>query len=152
MKKAFLAVAAIALALTTSGAALADSNAIDARGVHSVATISADTGARDALVERTEAMDGAGLILAQYRGWRRDDDEFDSGDGYEGGSLRGYCAKFAQGMVAIGAEAVRQGCVQYGPLGLNTNYGSHFRWCLRNPDRVEERAAGLNALLSKCPR
>lgn len=75
------------------------------------------------------------------------------GYGGGGGSGPGYCQNYAHGMVAIGAEAMRKGCTQYGPQGLHTNYGSHYNWCLRSPPgRVQSAAARINALLASCNR
>lgn len=72
------------------------------------------------------------------------------GGGFGGGSGPGFCQNYAQGMVAIGAEAMRKGC--YGQ-GLNTNYNGHFNWCMRNPPgRVQAGAARNNAMLANCNR
>ncbi|MFV0279766.1 MAG: hypothetical protein ACK5JM_03265 [Rhodoblastus sp.] len=79
------------------------------------------------------------------------DDRWGGGGRWGGGTGPRYCASYAQGMVAIGVQAMRRGCAQYGPVGLHTNYNAHYNWCMRHsPRRVQEQAAGLNALLASC--
>lgn len=73
-------------------------------------------------------------------------------DGYRGGGYR-YCRTWSQGMVAIGMEAARKGCLQYGPQGLHTNFDAHMDFCLSNsPGRTQRRAARANELLYACDR
>ena len=73
-------------------------------------------------------------------------------DGYGGGGYR-YCRAWAQGMVAIGLEAARKGCLQYGPQGLHTNFDAHMDFCLSNsPGRTQRAAARANQLLYACDR
>ncbi|MCB1536460.1 MAG: hypothetical protein KDJ44_17545, partial [Rhodoblastus sp.] len=64
-----------------------------------------------------------------------------------------YCRNWAQGMVAMGIEAARKGCLQYGPQGLHTNFEAHMDFCLNSPPgRTQRRAARANALLASCNR
>lgn len=77
------------------------------------------------------------------------------GGGNRGGGATdpGFCQNYAQGMVALGAEAMRKNCLQYGPQGLHTNYQSHYNWCLRNSrGAVQGAAARINGLLASCNR
>ena len=53
-------------------------------------------------------------------------------------------------MVAIGMEAARKGCLQYGPQGLHTNFNAHMNFCMSNPGRTQRRAARANQLLYAC--
>ena len=101
----------------------------------------------------TASSDGARIELAQY---------YQQGGGYGGGyggggggrgGGYGYCQTWAQGMVAMGAEAARKGCLQYGPQGLHTNYDAQVDWCLGVPRRrTQARAARANGLLASCNR
>lgn len=78
--------------------------------------------------------------------------QYYEGGGYGGGPYR-YCRTWAQGMVFMGAEAARKGCLQYGPMGLHTNFDAHFDWCMRTPPgRTQAAAARANALLASCNR
>lgn len=75
------------------------------------------------------------------------------GYGGGGGGGPGYCNTWAQGMVALGGEAARKGCLQYGAQGLHTNFQAHVNWCLRNPPgRSQAAAARANQLLASCNR
>ncbi len=75
------------------------------------------------------------------------------GYGGGGGGGPGYCNTWAQGMVALGGEAARKGCLQYGAQGLHTNFQAHVNWCLRNPPgRTQAAAARANQLLASCNR
>jgi len=76
-----------------------------------------------------------------------------------GGGNRGastdpaFCTSYAQGMVAMGAEAIRKNCLQYGPQGLHTNYQSHYNWCLgKTRATVTGAASHVNGLLASCNR
>ena len=96
--------------------------------------------------QATASSDRARIELAQY---------YERGGGYGGGGYGGYgyCETWAQGMVAMGAEAARKGCLQYGPQGLHTNYEAHIDWCLGvSRGRTQARAARANALLYSCNR
>ena len=65
----------------------------------------------------------------------------------------GFCQSYAQGMVAMGTEAIRKNCLQYGPQGLHTNYQSHYNWCLRQTRAAASGAAArVNGLLASCNR
>ena len=83
-----------------------------------------------------------------------------NGGGSFGGGNRGggatdpaFCQNYAQGMVALGAEAARRSCLQYGPQGLHTNYQSHYNWCLgKSRAAVQGAAARINGLLASCNR
>lgn len=78
---------------------------------------------------------------------------YGGGYGGGGGGGPGYCNTWAQGMVALGSEAARKGCLQYGGQGLHTNFQAHVNWCLRNPPgRTQAAAARANQLLASCNR
>ena len=95
-----------------------------------------------------EPRQSARIELAQYYGGRGGGYD----DGYGGGGYR-YCRTWAQGMVAIGIEAARKGCLQYGPQGLHTNFDAHMNFCLGNPPgRTQRAAARANQLLYACDR
>lgn len=80
--------------------------------------------------------------------------------GNRGGGNRGggptdpaFCQSYAQGMVALGAEAVRRNCLQYGAQGLHTNYQSHYNWCLgQTRSSATGAATHVNRLLASCNR
>ena len=96
---------------------------------------------------RIDARIDSRIELAQYYDRRGGYD-----DGYGGGGYR-YCRTWAQGMVAIGIEAARKGCLQYGPQGLHTNFDAHMDFCLGNsPGRTQRAAARANQLLYACDR
>ncbi|HMN71323.1 MAG TPA: hypothetical protein PKA55_05585 [Rhodoblastus sp.] len=143
MKKTFLLLAALS---AFSGAARADVCGGDANAVIS-APRPADNACRVDGRFAGEGRSPARVELAQY---------YERGDGYGGGYGGGpfrYCRTWAQGMVLIGAEAARRGCLQYGPQGLHTNYDAHFQWCMStSPGRTQRAAARANALLASCNR
>lgn len=99
---------------------------------------------------RQDARQDARIELAQY--YERRGGGYDDGYGGGGGGYR-YCRTWAQGMVAIGMEAARKGCLQYGPQGLHTNFDAHMDFCLRSsPGRTQRAAARANQLLYACDR
>lgn len=143
MKTTHLMLAAMAAGLAVSGAARAgacDASAVGQFVGSANACFGAASGPRqDARIE-----------LAQYYERRGGYD-----DGYGGGGGGGYryCRTWAQGMVAIGLEAARKGCLQYGPQGLHTNFDAHMDFCLgSSPGRTQRAAARANQLLYACDR
>lgn len=97
---------------------------------------------------RQDARQDARIYLAQYYERRGG---YDNGYGGGGGGAYRYCRTWAQGMVAIGMEAARKGCLQYGPQGLHTNFDAHMDFCLRSsPGRTQRAAARANQLLYSC--
>jgi len=99
---------------------------------------------------RQDARQDARIYLAQYYERRGG---YDDGYGGGGGGAYRYCRTWAQGMVAIGMEAARKGCLQYGPQGLHTNFDAHMDFCLRSsPGRTQRAAARANQLLYACDR
>jgi hypothetical protein len=97
---------------------------------------------------RQDVRQDARIYLAQYYERRGG---YDDGYGGGGGGAYRYCRTWAQGMVAIGMEAARKGCLQYGPQGLHTNFDAHMDFCLRSsPGRTQRAAARANQLLYSC--
>lgn len=154
MKTIHLMLAAMTAGFALSGVAQAEACRV-APGGQSSGSASACFGAaaevrQDASQDASQNARKDGRIeLAQYyerRGGYRGGYD----DGYGGGGYR-YCTTWSQGMVAIGMEAARKGCLQYGPQGLHTNFDAHMDFCLRNPPgRTQRAAARANQLLYSC--
>lgn len=147
MRKTFLVLMALSACAAFSGAARADVcggrsislNGFADRTAAGLCRVEAPVG------RSVAASDRARIELAQY--YERD-------EGYGGGfgGMR-YCRTWAQGMVAMGIEAARRGCLQYGPQGLHANFEAHIDWCLGvSRGRSQARAARANALLASCDR
>lgn len=126
------------------------------RGVHSNVKMHYDWCMR---TPRRE-VDGAGMHIrdlvqkctAPKRGGNNGQGNF----GNNGGAAPtdpAFCTSYAQGMVAMGTEAIRKNCLQYGAQGLHTNYQSHYNWCLgKTRPAVTGAAAHVNGLLASCNR
>ena len=101
---------------------------------------------------RIDARADSRIELAQYYERRGGYDD-GYGGGYGGGGGYRYCRNWAQAMVAIGMEAARKGCLQYGPQGLHTHFDAHMNFCLSaSVGRTQRAAARANQLLYACDR
>lgn len=126
------------------------------RGVHSNVKMHYDWCMRTGRGE----VDGAGMhirnLVQKCTAANRGGGNFGGNGGGNSGGGRtdpAFCQSYAQGMVALGAEAVRRNCLQYGPQGLHTNYQSHYNWCLgQSRSSATGAAAHVNRLLASCNR